>query len=177
VTDSDETVGGGIVIQTPDAATASSKVALLTNLVALGGGQLGISSKSEDYKGHPITLLTMKGSAPTAGQSVQVGVTTKDNLIVVGYKDDFAKAVLDTTSSTALSAQPDYTSVMSAVGASNQASAYVNIPAIKDQLGKMAVNPASWKLDYKPYFDHFGGFGYASIDGSQSTVRLVLMAR
>jgi len=108
---------------------------------------------------------------------VVVGVTTKDNLIVVGYQDTFAKAVLDTTSSTALSAQSDYSSVMSAVGSSNQASAYVNIPAIKDQLGKMAVNPASWNLNYKPYFDHFGGFGYASIDGSMSTVRLVLMAR
>ncbi len=176
VTDKNETVGGGIVIQTPDASTASSKVALLSNLVALGGGQLGVSSKVESYKDHSITVLSMKNSSPGGG-AAQIGVTTKDNLIVVGYGDTFAKDVLDATSSTALSAQSDYGAVMSAVGSSNQASAYVNIPAIKDQLGKMAVNSASWNLNYKPYFDHLGGFGYASVDGSMSTVRLVLMAR
>jgi hypothetical protein len=111
------------------------------------------------------------------GQTVEIALTTKDNLIVAGYQDAFAKAVIDTTSSSALSAQPDYNSVMNAVGSSNMASAYLNVPALEDQLGKMAVNSADWNTNYKPYFDHFGGIGYAAIDGDTSTVRIVVMSR
>ena len=183
VTDDNGTFGGGLVVQTPDATTAKSKLAMLTNFVALAGGSTGLKSTTETYKGQTITVITVpETSSPFAGgelrtDAIAIGLTTKDNLIVAGYQDTFAKAVIDTTSSNALSAQSDYNAVMNAVGASNQASFYLNVPALEDQLGRMATSSSNWNTNYKPYFDHLGGIGYASIDGSTSMVRFVLMAR
>jgi hypothetical protein len=177
VTDTNGVFGGGLVVQTPDAATAKTKLALLTNIVALSGGSTGLKSSTETYKGQTITTITVPQQSGLGTMAVQIALTTKDNLVVAGYQDAFAKAVIDTTSSSALSAQPDYNSVMNAVGSSNMASAYLNVPALEDQLGKMAVNSADWNTNYKPYFDHFGGIGYAAIDGDTSTVRIVVMSR
>jgi hypothetical protein len=177
ITDTNGTVGGGVVVQTPDASTARSKVALLTSAVALAGGSLGLKSSTESYNGGTITVVTVPADAAHGTPAVEIGVTTRDNMIVAGCGDSFAKAVIDTTSSTALSAQSDYQSVMDAVGASNAGSVYVNVPALEDQLGRMAMDPSNWSTNYKPYFDHVGGIGFASIDGSTSTMRAVVMAR
>jgi hypothetical protein len=177
ITDTNGTVGGGVVIQTPDASTAQSKVALLTSAVALAGGSLGLKSSTESYGGATITVITVVADSAHGTPAIDIGVTSKDSMIVAGYGDSFAKAVLDTTSSTALSAQSDYRAVMDAVGASNAGSMYVNVPALEDQLGQMAVDPSNWNTNYKPYFDHVGGIGFASIDGSSSTMRAVVMAR
>jgi hypothetical protein len=177
VTDTNGTFGGGLVVSTPDAATASTKLAMLTNFAALAGGSTGIKSGTETYKGQTITTLTIPQTSGDGTPPIAIALTTKDNLIVAGYQDTFAKAVIDTTSSNALSAQSDYKSVMSAVGASNQMSFYLNVPALEDELGRMATSSSSWNTNYKPYFDHLGGVGYASMDGDTSTVRIVLMAR
>ena len=184
VTDDSGTIGGGVVVQTPDAATAKSKLAQLSALLALGGASTGLHTSTETYHGQTITVITIPQSSQSVGggislstDPIEIGLTTKDNLIVAGYKDVFAKAVIDTTSANALSSQSDFNSVMNAVTASNAGWFYLNTPAIKDQLGKMAVNSSDWNLNYKPYFDHLGGIGFASIDGSTSTVRFVLMAR
>jgi hypothetical protein len=177
VTDTNGSVGGGLVVQTTDASTAQGKVALLTNAVALAGGTLGLTSSSETYNGHTITVIKRPADPTNGMPAVEIGVTTKDNMIVAGYGDSFAKEVIDTTQSTALSAQSDYRAVMDAVGASNAGSCYVNVPALEDQLGQMAVDPTNWNTNYKPYFDHLGGIGFASIDGSSSTMRAVVRAR
>jgi hypothetical protein len=177
ITDTNGTVGGGVVVQTPDASTAQSKVALLKSAVALAGGSLGLKSSTESYNGGTITIITVPADSAHGTPAIDIGVTTRDNMIVAGYGDSFARAVIDTTSSTALSAQSDYKSVMDAVGASNAGSVYVNVPALEDQLGRMAVDPSNWNTNYKPYFDHVGGIGFASIDGSSSTMRAVVMAR
>lgn len=173
LTDSDGEMGGGVVIQTKDADTATSKLGTLTSLLALGGSAAGLTSTTETYEDHTITVVTV----PEGDSEVRIGLTAKDNLIVAGYTDAFAKAVIDSTPSNALATQADYQSVMNAVGSSNQGSVYVDIPAIEDQIGKSAVNVADWNLNYKPYFDHLGGLGAASIDDSTSTMRIVLLSR
>ncbi len=182
VTDTNGTFGGGLVVQTPDATTAKTKLAMLTNFVALAGGSTGLKSGTETYNGQTITVITVPQTstgtaALPATPAISIGLTVKDNLIVAGYQDTFAKAVIDTTSSNALSAQSDYSAVMNAVGSSNMGSFYLNVPALEDQIGKAAMSSASWTTNYKPYFDHFGGIGYAVIGGDTTTVRVVLMAR
>ena len=182
VTDTNGTFGGGLVVQTPDATTAKTKLAMLTNFVALAGGSTGLKSSTETYNGQTITVITVPQTstgtaALPATPAISIGLTVKDNLIVAGYQDTFAKAVIDTTSSNALSAQSDYSSVMNAVGSSNTLSFYLNVPALEDQIGKAAMSSASWNTNYKPYFDHLGGIGYAVIGGDTTTVRVVLMAR
>jgi len=173
------TYGGGIVAQASDASTASDKVSLISNLIALGGGSAGLTSRNETYKGVDITLVTVQSSAISTVGAEEFGFAAKGNLIVAGLGDTFVKAVIDTTSSNALSSQADYTTVMRAAGASNEQSLYVNIPALEDQIGQaiFAVSPSRWTQDYKPYFDHIGGVGYAVADGNKVILRFIVTAK
>jgi hypothetical protein len=177
VTSDGSTYGGGLVVEAPDATTASTKATLITNLVALAGGSLNLTSRSETYKGVDITVITAPGGS--AGMPLEVAVASSGNLLLAGYTDQFVKAVIDTTPATSLASQPDYSAVMAAAGSSNETSFYLNIPALEDQIGQavLASSPTRWTLDYKPYFDHLGGIGYSVIDGNTVILRFVVTAK
>jgi hypothetical protein len=169
------TYGGGVVVEAPDAATASVKESSITNLVTLGGATYNLTSKDETYKGVTITLITVPADV-TGGTPIQIAVAAKDNLIAAGYTDAFVKAVIDTTSSNSLASQADYSKVMTQAGSSNEESFYVNVPAVEDQIGQM-YSSSKWASDYKPYFDHLGGIAGSVIDGDTVTLRIVISAR
>ncbi len=170
------TYGGGLVVKTPDAAGATGKKIMITNLIALAGGSMGITSADETYKGTTITMVNVPtgGSGPT----IKIGIAAKGDLLVAGYGDSFVKALLDTTSSDSLATQSDYKTVMAAVGASNATYGYFNVSAVADQIGQSFTGSAAkYNLDYKPYVDHIGGAAFASIDGNTVTLRLVFTAK
>jgi len=177
VTKDGSTYGGGLVVEAGDAATAGAKAATITNLAALAGGSLKLTSRDETYKGIAITVISIPNGPD--GKPVEVAVAAKDNLVVAGYTDAFVKAVIDTTPGSSLASSSDYTAVMAAAGASSMSSGYVNIPALEDQIGQalLASQSSRWTLDYKPYFDHLGGVGYAVVDGNTVILRLVVMAK
>src|SRR5450759_470402 len=177
VTRNGSTYGGGLVVEAGDAATASVKAAMITNLAALAGGSLKLTSRDETYKGVSITIISIPGGPD--GKPVEVAVAAKDNLVVAGYTDAFVKDVIDTTPGSSLASSSDYTAVMAAAGANNMSSGYVNIPALEDQIGQalLASQSSRWTLDYKPYFDHLGGVGYTVVDGNTVILRLVVMAK
>jgi hypothetical protein len=179
VTKDGATYGGGLVVQAGDASTANAKVALIGNMVALGGSSLKLTSRTETYKGVDITVVTIPSNPVSTVGSVEVAVAAKGNLIVAGYGDAFVKAVIDTTPATSLASQSDYSTVMAATGSNNAESAYVNIPALEDQIGQavFGISPSKWNLNYKPYFDHLGGVGYAVIDGNMVILRLIVTAK
>jgi len=169
--------GGGLVVEAADVATATAKAATINNLVVLAGGSLNLTSRNETYKGIGITIIGIPNGSD--GKPVELAVAAKDNLLIAGYTDSFVKAVIDTTPGSSLSAGSDYSAVMAAAGANNSASGYVNIPALEDQIGQALLTSQSsrWTLDYKPYFDHLGGIGYAVVDGNTVILRLVVMAK
>ena len=177
VTKDGSNYGGGLVVEATDAATATAKAATINTLVVLAGGSLKLTSRNETYKGVDITIIGVPGGPD--GAPVEVAVAAKDNVLVAGYTDAFVKAVIDTTPATSLAAGADYSAVMSAAGANNMASGYVNIPALEDQIGQALLpsQPSRWTLDYKPYFDHLGGVGYTVVDGNTVILRLVVMAK
>ena len=177
VTKSGSTYGGGIVVATPDASTASAKVTLVGNMVALAGGSLNLTSRDETYKGATITIVHVPSSV--IGTPLEIAVAATGKMIVAGYGDAFVKAVIDTTPSTSLASQSDYSTVMAATGSSNAESVYVNIPALEDQIGQAAfgISPSKWTLDYKPYFDHLGGVGFSVVDGNTVILRLIVTAK
>jgi hypothetical protein len=177
VTKDGSSYGGGLVVEAGDAATASAKAAMITNLAALAGGSLKLTSRDETYKGIAITVISIP-NGPN-GTPVEVVVAAKDNLVVAGYTDAFVKDVIDTTPGSSLASSSDYTAVMAAAGANNMSSGYVNIPALEDQIGQalLASQSSRWTLDYKPYFDHLGGVGYTVVDGNTVILRLVVMAK
>jgi hypothetical protein len=169
------TLGGGVVVEAPDAATASVKESLITNLATLASVTMHVTSKDETYKGVTVTLINVPADI-TGGIPIQIAVAAKDNLIVAGYTDAFVKAVIDTTSSNSLASQADYSNVMAQAGSSNEQSFYVNVPAVEDQIGQQ-FSPSRWSADYKPYFDHVGGVAGAVIDGDTVILRIVISAR
>ena len=177
VTKDGSSYGGGLVVEAGDAATAGAKAATITNLAALAGGSLKLTSRDETYKGIAITVISIP-NGPN-GTPVEVAVAAKDNLVVAGYTDAFVKDVIDTTPGSSLASSSDYTAVMAAAGANNMSSGYVNIPALEDQIGQalLASQSSRWTLDYKPYFDHLGGVGYTVVDGNTVILRLVVMAK
>ena len=177
VTKDGSSYGGGLVVAAGDAATASAKAAMITNLAALAGGSLKLTSRDETYKGIAITVISIP-NGPN-GTPVEVAVAAKDNLVVAGYTDAFVKDVIDTTPGSSLASSSDYTAVMAAAGANNMSSGYVNIPVLEDQIGQalLASQSSRWTLDYKPYFDHLGGVGYTVVDGNTVILRLVVMAK
>jgi hypothetical protein len=174
VTKDGSAYGGGLVVEATDASTASSKLALLTNLAALTSGTTHVTSRTETYKGVDITVLGVPSGL--SAQPVEVAVATKDNLIVAGYTDAFVKAVIDTTPSTSLSSQSDYSTAMGAAGTSNEGSFYVNVPALEDAIGQ-SFSPTQWASAYKPYFDHVGGIAGSVVDGDTVIMRLVVTAK
>jgi hypothetical protein len=167
---------GGLVVKTPDAATATSKKAMITSLIALAGGSMGITSADETYKGTTITMVSMSTGGSSA--PVRVGIATKGDLLVAGYEDSFVKAILDTTAADSLATKSDYKTVMAAVGTSNYQYGYFNVAAVADQVGQaFSANPGYYNLNYKPYVDHIGGIAFAQIDGNTVTLRLVFTAK
>jgi hypothetical protein len=171
--------GGGLVIRTPDSATATTKEEMITNLITLAGGssRMGITNSDETYKGTTITLVSVPSG--DSGAPVRFGIAAKGDLIVAGYEDSFVKAVLDTTASSSLASQANYQAVMAAAGSSNYAYGYFDISAVADQIGQAMFpdDPGYYNLNYKPYLDHVGGAAFASIDGSTVTLRFVVTAR
>jgi hypothetical protein len=177
ITKTGDSFGGGVVVQTADAATARTKVDMLTNLVALSGGVIKTTSRDETYKGLGITVVTIPASSGMP--AVEIAIGAKENLIVAGYTDAFVKAVIDTTPSDSLASQEDYSAAIGASGSSNMGSMYVNVPALEDLIGRAAMseNQSRWTQDYKPYFDHIGGVAYSAVDGNTVIMRLVVMAK
>ena len=170
--------GGGLVVKTPDSATATTKKAMITNLISLAGlGGGGITQADETYKGATISVVSVAASDITPDLSF--AIATKGDLLVAGYGDAFVKAVLDTTSANSLAAQSGYRTVMAAAGTSNAGYGYFDISAVADQIGQalFPANPGYYNLNYKPYVDHVGGAAFAEIDGSTVTLRFVVTAK
>jgi hypothetical protein len=174
VTKDGSTFDGGVVVEATDAATARSKVEMIGNLVGLSGVATGLKTHAETYKGHAITVVSVP--AGTRNGPLQLAITAKDNLIVVGYTDAFVKGVLDTTPATSLASQADYSAAIGATGTANEASVYVNVPALEDQIGTAAFSSEN-SIDYKPYLDHVGGIAGSVTDGNPVILRFVVTAR
>jgi hypothetical protein len=183
VTKDGSSFGGGLVVRTPDSATATAKKIMLTNLISLAGGSYGLTSTEETYNGTTITLVSVPtsgiGGAPgTSTAPVRIGIATKGSLIVAGYDDAFVKAVLDTTASNSLASQSDFKTVMAAVGSSNMEYGYFNVAAVANEIGQsFSGNAAYYNLNYKPYVDHIGGAAFAAVDGDTVTLRIVVTAK
>lgn len=174
VTKDGSTFDGGVIVESTDAAMARSKVEMIGNLVGLSGVATGLKTRAETYKGHAITVVSVP--AGTRNGPLQLAIAAKDNLIVVGYTDAFVKGVLDTTPATSLASQADYSAAIGATGTANEASVYVNVPALEDQIGSAAF-PSENSIDYKPYLDHVGGIAGSVTDGNPVILRFVVTAR
>ena len=101
VTRDGEQVGGGIVITPTDPAAAEQLFTKLHGLLALAGGQVGITMSDEEYAGTTITTVhlgDLKGVEALAvplPADLSLSFAVTDEVVVLGVGTDFTKAVLD----------------------------------------------------------------------------------
>ncbi len=181
VTAGDSGYGGGLVVQTPDAETAAGKKTLFANLGVLANTVLipqGLSVAASEWTYHETTISRLTISGGTIG-SVDIHVAAEGDLLIAGYGEDFIKAMLDTTEASSLAAQAGYRTVMGYAGTARSGSAYVDVAAIVDDLGRAAFSsdPQSYDLNYAPYVDGLSTLGCSVIDGQTVILRLVVVAR
>ncbi len=176
LTDAAGQLSGGFVIKTSDASDGDGRRAMVSTLVALGGGSLGLTESYDTYKGHTVTMVDVPSSI-TGADPIKISVAATDDIVFIGYGEDFARAMIDTTAATSLAAQPDFKSAMSAVGESNSSYAYWNLPATASQIFQTSMSQQYYDLNYKPYVEHVGGSAMAVIDGETVTLRLVVTAK
>ncbi len=162
----DGTIGGGLVIKPRDAAAADRLLATINSFIAIGGGQAGVTSRTEDHNGTKITILDLSGvpgAAPAdmpPGYKAEIAWATNADVTVIGYGAAFVKDVLSAGPGTSLADDARFKALLGRVGADNISSGYVDIAGIRtllEPLMERMAPPAEWTsyvTEIKPYLDH-----------------------
>ncbi len=156
---------GGLVAQTSDPTASANLVASLKNLVALSGGQAGITVTTEQYAGRTITLIggdfsqfngssaIVPGEAGAMGK-VELAIAQTDSLVIASVGDTFVKSVLDTKAGSSLADQATYKRALDLAGASNAEQMFVDLAAVRtaiEALGAKSPEMAAYDSNVKPY--------------------------
>jgi hypothetical protein len=105
VTADGDSINGGLVISPTDPVAAQRLFDQLRALIALGGGQAGLTMTTEDYQGTTITVVDLAGlknvvegqtGLPFNGaDGLKLAYVATDDVVALG-STDFVKQVLDT---------------------------------------------------------------------------------
>ncbi|MDQ3127162.1 MAG: DUF3352 domain-containing protein [Chloroflexota bacterium] len=162
----DGTIGGGLVIKPRDAAAADRLFTTLNGFLALGGGTIGVTTRSEDHLGTKVTILDIsnaEGLDPDSlppGYKAEIAWATNADVTVIGYGATFVKDVLSAGPGTSLADDVRFKALLGRVGADNISSGYVDIAGIRtllEPLMERMAPPAEWTsyvTEIKPYLDH-----------------------
>lgn len=162
----DGTIGGGVVIKPKDAAAADRLFMTLNGFLALGGGSVGVTTRSEDHNGTKVTILDLSGvsGANTTGlppgYKAEIAWATNADVTVIGYGAAFVKDVLSAGPGTSLADDARFKALLGRVGADNISSGYIDIAGIRtllEPLMERMAPPAEWTsyvTEIKPYLDH-----------------------
>jgi hypothetical protein len=129
-------VTGGLVIEVTDEIKASEALGQLrAALTALGNQAGGVTVKEETYQGARLVTFEFSGgglsSLPPILPSTSLAYALKDGLLVISVDASFARAVLDTQSSTSLALKDSYRRALDFTGATQNAGAlFVDMPAV-----------------------------------------------
>jgi hypothetical protein len=179
VTGDGTTFSGGLVAEAGDSETAAAEVGLLTNALVLTSNTTGIVTRQETYKGTTITLVHVPANTLYGNPALDAALAAKGSLIVVGWDEDFVKAVLDTTPGSSLARVGDYRAAMHDAGEYNTMSVFVNLGVLVDQVGPsmLSADRSYYDLYIKPYLSHLGGVALVQTDDQPIISKLVVMAK
>ena len=162
----DGTIGGGLVIKPRDAAAAERLLTTINSFIAIGGGQVGVTSRTEDHNGTKVTILDISaagGLSPDTlppGYKAEIAWATNADVTVIGYGAAFVKEVLSAGPGTSLGDDARFKALLGRVGADNISSGYVDIAGIRtllEPLMQSMAPPDEWTsyiTEIKPYLDH-----------------------
>jgi hypothetical protein len=159
----DGTIGAGLVIHPRDAAAADRLLTTLGGFVALGGGSLGVTTRTEDHNGTKVTILDFSGAPGMSttdlppGYKPEFAWAANKDVVVVGYGSAFVNAVLDAGPGSSLADDPRFKALIGRVGADNLGMGFVDIAAIRgliEPLAQSAAPPDAWAYyvrEIQPY--------------------------
>jgi uncharacterized protein DUF3352 len=176
---SDGTIGGGLLVQPKDADAAKRFFTTIGSAIQLAGGSAGITTRTEDHGGTPITIVDfskMEGMAASdlpPGYKAELAWAVTPDVVVVGYGADFVGAVLDAGPGPSLADDARFQGLVNRVGAQNESLGFVDITAIRAlvepviQQRLTADKWAEYTKEYRPYLEHFDALiGAVHKDGS-----------
>jgi len=172
----------GLVIVPTDAARADTVLTQLKNVASLAGQAVGVTVSDAPYGDGMITTIDLGDAAsllvkasggspapfPIAGR-VRIAFTVQRGLVLVGA-DAFVKAVLDVPSGASLGDQARYRNAMDRVGASNRASGFVDLAAVRalvEPLVSTQPGAAGYVTERGPYVAPFDVLAFAGVAGDK----------
>jgi hypothetical protein len=163
VTRDGDAVGGGIVITPTDAAAAEQLFTKLRGLLALAGGQAGITVTDEQYAGTTVSTIhlgDLQGvDAFPAPIPADLGISfaATDEVVVLGVGTDFTKAVLDARTGASLAQTERFSGAMAQAGTSHSALFWVDAIGLRGlaETHLSAEEKAEYDSDIKPYLEAF----------------------
>jgi hypothetical protein len=175
VTKADAAVEGGLIIAPTDSASAQRLFTSLRTLASLGGSQMGIEVRDEDYAGTTVTIIdlgdigdlaglaglppdVMVGGAAPAGH-VELAYAITDQVVIVGSGPGFVRHVLDTTPATSLASNDRYKGAFDRAGQGSGVG-YADITAIRELLEAAMADTAptdlaTYEQEIKPFLEPF----------------------
>ena len=163
VTRDGDQAGGGIVITPSDAAAAEQLFTKLRGLLALAGGQAGITVTDEDYAGTTITTIHLgnlegvEAFAAPLPDDLSISFAATDTVVVLGVGTDFTKAVLDARTGASLAQTERFAEALAQAGTSHSALFWVDAIGLRDlaETQLSAEDTAEYEADLKPYLEAF----------------------
>jgi hypothetical protein len=165
-------LGGGLVVTATDEAAAERFASTLGGLLAIGGAQLGVEIREEDYNGTTITFIDASVAVEDGGLATdvpEIGWAVAGDVVVIGVGEPFIKAVIDTTPDASLASTDRYAALADRVGRENISSAWVDVVGLRALVESMGAEApgglAEYERDVKPYLEPFDALVGASVAG------------
>ncbi|HEY7968799.1 MAG TPA: hypothetical protein VID95_02320, partial [Candidatus Limnocylindrales bacterium] len=178
----DGTIGGGVLIQPKDADAAKRFFTTIGSALQLAGGSSGLTVRTEDHGGTPITIVDFSKVAGTseahlpAGYKPEIAWAYTPDVAVIGYGSDFVASVLDAGPGPSLADDARFQGLVNRVGAQNLSMSFVDVAAIRGLIEPLmqkdmpADKWAEYVKEYQPYLVHFDALiGAVHRDGSVDT--------
>lgn len=182
---------GGIVSIPTDPAAARQLLTTLRSFATLGGAQIGLTIRDEDYNGTTITILDL-GSAqdlmgmagalggatlptdpstmPIPAGNVEIAFAATDGVVVIGSSPAFVRSVLDAGVGSSLADDARFAALVARVGAAHTGVSFVDIAAIRGLVENLlpeatAQKRAEYEESIKPFLVPFDAFVAAGVAG------------
>jgi hypothetical protein len=174
-----DTPAGGVLLGTPDAATASEKVTALTTVLGLGavGGDIEVSTSTiGDTKVTTVHVPDVSALAGAAGAgtdlppvSLDFSIAAKDRFVIVGVGTNAMAKLVGVQPGSGLADDPAFKRALGRGLANPQVIVYVAAGATIDWLESTAalLGSSTLPLDVKAYLDPLEGLIYTTTGDMQ----------
>jgi hypothetical protein len=167
-------LGGGLVVAATDGAAAERFTTTIGGILTLAGGEMGISTRDEDYNGTTITFLDVTeavASQGVEGDIPEIGWAVKGDTFVLGIGKAFITSVLDTTQATSLAESDRYRDLVGRAGREHVTSAWVDLVGLRGVIEAFGAQEpgglGDYEQDVKPYLEPFDALVATSVAGGE----------